>query len=341
MGSKKFIVSLLFYLVLHSSLAASEVNLKAEEDKSEIKCENGTRITPYVCLTSGYNKANSPRTDGNPKVQINSTWYVNNIREVNAVERYMTIDVTMMIYWVDNRITKKFVESEMHMYGHRGHAQAGTIILPIEAAPIIWIPDFYIYEMKSFESYKVLSSINSLAILYNFWFDKNDYATEFTLNNTVIQYYIDAKAKVYCNEFVFNNFPMEENYCTFLLGTSMTKANFIWYREDRNYDNIVNKAQNGYTVTNVSWINQKPREINAWYGGFGGKAVGFKVSMKRDVVPYVIQYYIPCAAIVLLTQISFIIPLTAIPGRVALLVTEFLTLINIFIHQQVDNGIYK
>ena len=40
-------------------------------------------------------------------------------------------------------------------------------------------------------------------------------------------------------------------------------------------------------------------------------------------------------AIVVVAQISFIIPMSAIPGRVALVVTQFLTLTNIFIHEMV------
>ena len=68
-----------------------------------------------------------------------------------------------------------------------------------------------------------------------------------------------------------------------------------------------------------------------------GTAIGFRVYLRRKVTPFAIQYYIPCAAIVMLTQISFIVPISSIPGRVVLLITEFLTLINIFIHQQVTS----
>ena len=67
-----------------------------------------------------------------------------------------------------------------------------------------------------------------------------------------------------------------------------------------------------------------------------GKVIGFTISMRRKVWNYPITYYIPCALIVMLTQTSFIVPISAIPGRMAFLVTEFLTLTNIFIHQQVN-----
>ena len=57
--------------------------------------------------------------------------------------------------------------------------------------------------------------------------------------------------------------------------------------------------------------------------------------MSRRLQPFIMECYLPCIAIVIVSHISFILPLDAIPGRVALLVTQFLTLTNICIHQQV------
>ena len=58
--------------------------------------------------------------------------------------------------------------------------------------------------------------------------------------------------------------------------------------------------------------------------------------MKRRVTPFFFKYFVPCMAIVAVSQISFIIPPNAIPGRIGLIVTQFLTLTNIFIYQMVS-----
>ena len=63
---------------------------------------------------------------------------------------------------------------------------------------------------------------------------------------------------------------------------------------------------------------------------------GFDIKLQRFIQPYVFQYYFPCAAIVIISQISFTIPVSAIPGRVGIIVTQFLTLTNIFIYQMVS-----
>ncbi len=52
--------------------------------------------------------------------------------------------------------------------------------------------------------------------------------------------------------------------------------------------------------------------------------------------PFVLKYHVPSAGIVLLCHISYVIPPnTAIPGRVALLATNFLALSNLFGTHQV------
>ena len=56
----------------------------------------------------------------------------------------------------------------------------------------------------------------------------------------------------------------------------------------------------------------------------------------RQIDAYFYQCYVPCIFIVTMSFSSFIIPVTAIPGRVAIIVTQFLTLTNIFIHQMVS-----
>ena len=68
--------------------------------------------------------------------------------------------------------------------------------------------------------------------------------------------------------------------------------------------------------------------------------VGFDIKMQRIISSFIFKCYLPCIAIVVASSISFIVPLSALPGRIALMVTQFLTLTNIFIHQIVSNSIF-
>ena len=79
---------------------------------------------------------------------------------------------------------------------------------------------------------------------------------------------------------------------------------------------ITRSLDEGFTVENVSYVD-------------------LRFHMKRILSPFVFQYHLPSAAIVSVSQISFIIPTSAIPGRIGLLATLFLTLINLFINHMV------
>ena len=63
---------------------------------------------------------------------------------------------------------------------------------------------------------------------------------------------------------------------------------------------------------------------------------GYGIKINRLPSKYLFQYYVPCVTIVMASTLSFIVPSTAAPGRIALVVTQFLTLTNVFIYQKVN-----
>ena len=56
---------------------------------------------------------------------------------------------------------------------------------------------------------------------------------------------------------------------------------------------------------------------------------GFVVSMKRSTTPYYMNVFLPSALLTITSFIGFLIPPEIVPGRMALLVTQFLMLVNI------------
>ena len=57
---------------------------------------------------------------------------------------------------------------------------------------------------------------------------------------------------------------------------------------------------------------------------------GFEMVLRRKVPPYLITWYLPSAMFVLVSWISLLIPPENVPGRMALLITVLLVLVNIF-----------
>ena len=56
---------------------------------------------------------------------------------------------------------------------------------------------------------------------------------------------------------------------------------------------------------------------------------GFKMVLRRSVKPFIINVYLPTSLLVVVSFIGFLIPADMVPGRMALIVTTFLMLVNI------------
>ena len=145
----------------------------------------------------------------------------------------------------------------------------------------------------------------------------------------VVTSYISWSLTISC-PFDFPNFPFDKTKCPLIIrfrnvdasfGTS--KKTFIDFMEQTDMDGFkIGLKQTD--VNKTSWANINITQMKV------------DIILERQVSKYVFQYYIPCFTIVIATSFSFIVPLSAIPGRIALIVTQFLTLTNIFINQMVS-----
>ena len=57
---------------------------------------------------------------------------------------------------------------------------------------------------------------------------------------------------------------------------------------------------------------------------------GFELKLTRKMAFYIITYYFPTGMFVIVSWISFLVPPESVPGRMTILVTVFLCLVNIF-----------
>ena len=81
----------------------------------------------------------------------------------------------------------------------------------------------------------------------------------------------------------------------------------------------------------VSVIPLETQDRILSYGELGNFSVaGFEMVLERHLSHYLITYYLPSGLFVVVSWISFMVPPDIIPGRMALLVTLFLVLVNIF-----------
>ena len=153
--------------------------------------------------------------------------------------------------------------------------------------------------------------------------------------------YSEVKLSLFC-DFKFGDFPMDTQMCPFVYTNENAKGlHLLPYVDDvstigrrisseLDWDTYSYSAseKDGFEIeTSFVHGNDLDKEnLHYW---------GFNVTMRRIISPYAFQYFLPAAAIVGVSQISFIIPPSSIPGRIGLLATLFLTLMNIFINHMV------
>ena len=83
-----------------------------------------------------------------------------------------------------------------------------------------------------------------------------------------------------------------------------------------------------YTCTSEQF-NTDLKKYNTW-NGFNYSSEGFTLRIKRQYRKHIMNYYLPSTLIIMLSWVSFVIPPEVIPGRMGLLVTLVLVLVNLF-----------
>ena len=260
-----------------------------------------------------------PPEDGTTKVY--STIETQNVRDVDAKKKTLSIDFTLTMRWLDSRIKTGF--------SHDNNESEEALLGPA-AIDKIWSPDLHILSRQSFKIKEEWATLITTRILKNRDINILDgkSSTRYELSIPTVEMKYEVKTTVYCMDWTYFAYPMDNQTCNVSFGSASASSIFTFLNTREQKFNRTTYTALDFDVS-IRFFDQN---INN-----GRNHVGITILMKRLTTSYIYKYYAPCIAIVLVSEIGFIIPASAIPGRVALLVTQFLTLINLFIHQMVNN----
>ena len=295
-------------LTIFTTITASKTALRNRQIKEAGCTTRGFLLTKGACKIEGYSNYNVPQK-GSTKVysQISKE----EVRMVNDKENAVTVEFSLTLLWVDHRIKTHFSGED------REH---GGIDLGIGRTDNIWKPDLHIYNLSDYDAFTRSMKTMGLKMLSS---------NPLNVTETVVEYKIRGKATVYCN-FRLDNYPMDSQKCEFRFGSHSFTFVFVLFDPKNAYHYTKHYKTSEFGLITTFVDDEDSENIS------DGHAVGFDLQMHRILQPFIMEYYLPCIAIVVMSQISFVIPLSAIPGRVALAVTQFLTLTNIFILQMVS-----
>ena len=338
MFSKCIILSILFLIDKIRAFQENkndEINITSCRDhlKKDLGCvplekwssmELSNNAVDVVCMSKDYKVGNEPKEIGmNPILMI---FKESTIVDMDEKKKTITMDFQLLSLWRDERIKAIFSKG------------LGIITLPpvtTEDKPIIWNP-FLELEIRSLKERRyILDPVVSKMGLYSSNIANNilkraSEVTFFPANSSVVWSKIYWRATVSCS-FNFSNFPFDRQKCHVRMSLpfnwNLTLHNNKFYTT--RYD-----ADGFYISVHKFGPSKHYQEQLARYT----TRFGIVIDAKRQISKYGFQYCLPSITIVMASSVSFIIPVSKIPGRVALVVTQFLTLTNIFIHQMVHTS---
>ena len=302
------------------SYAAKEANYVDVVREKRFKCDTNETILIFgVCKQEGYQEIHRPN-----KTQTQIYYQFQDIDIHNVNEEENTIQINMKYYktWTDARINvdPSYTETLSH-YGFDGISFEWHREYPARR-PHIWFPGGikmpYVTNKRITDEYATVI----------FATGESDLWPPGDPNATRVVQEIDIHISLFC-DFDLGMFPFDTQYCD-LFHSNYGKRGLSLH--------LFPKTKTSYNRTLIKDGLTFTSNIREGYNDKNHSFVGFNFKIERITSPYVIQYYLPCASIVGVSQISFIIPASSVPGRTGLLATLFLTLTNLFINHMVHSN---
>ena len=331
MNSKLNLCLEFIIIILNSDKVLGDVTTVSSADNieiSNIKKDNSisayptpfhvcNKDRPYVwCLPSDYDK-NVPPWRYRGLENLTLPWYYNfffnlfEVQEIHEFDRTLTIDMYFGLLWIEPRLKINGTAIEKDIEAHTVEYDVGRFIgIPLNNLEDFWLPDLEIYGLRSFDTSRVLKPSASLKIN----------------KGKVLRYVVRVRTALSC-QMDFHLYPFDSHECVFRAGSfyqhqDVVKCTSSFGHDPEDQRNLEYKI----IITNLS-LDQKTYE----YLGYDWATCGFKILLERTLTQILFQVYFTSALLVIVTWVSFILKPENVPGRMGLLVTAFLTLINIFI----------
>jgi len=266
----------------------------------------------YVwCLPKDYNQEKHPFSyykleNRSLPWDYDFKFVIDEISNINDKAQSMMISMYFAVSWTEPRliINQSATEWTEERTGPKDQVNESP-----ETLKYIWYPELEIYGLETFDRQRVLKEMSGVRIR----------------KNKTINYELNVRITISC-QMNFDDYPLDAHTCQFQVGSYYDtqeivtcKAHFI-YDQDRqrslqHFLQIEDLPECFHTVDIPSGIYS---------------ACGFQVKLQRKQMQYVVQVYLPSAMFVIVSWVSFLVKPEVVPGRMAMLVTLFLVLINIF-----------
>jgi len=292
---------LFLQLLLLSSFLSTNV-AKKSKSKSRKKNERASLLG----LTDEYSTFELPFKYSPNLIKIG--FEISDVLAINDKDYSITFGLYFSVEWLEPRLN---LSKDLWSEGNRT-TEMELVPVNLELIKNLWLPNIFIYNLKSFKTIDVLSKLAGL------WIDSKKRI-----------YYSQATHITFICPMVFDSFPLDTQQCKFQVGSySYDMTRMVFDVSTLGYIQNTQSIILDYDIE-IKELNKNDQIFEA--GALGNFSLaGFEMNLSRHVMSYIITYYLPSGLFVLVSWISFLIPPDIVPGRMALLITLFLVLVNIF-----------
>jgi len=233
---------------------------------------------------------------------------IKDIPKIDDKDFSVTLNAFFVVQWTDERLLIDQEQIELNL----SPDEDPNAWIPVDVSFIkeFWLPDAEILNLKEFKTLDVLSKLEGL------WLNRNQ----------EIMYAVATRITFIC-PMTFNSFPLDVQVCLFQVGSFNYDNTKMVFNDSFIAEEGAIRSVLDYAIQ-IRMLPDKNKNYMALTGNYS--VAGFELTLRRKVSHYIITCYLPSGMFVIVSWISFLIPPDIVPGRMTLLITVFLVLVNIF-----------
>ncbi|XP_045067366.1 gamma-aminobutyric acid receptor subunit pi-like [Coregonus clupeaformis] len=242
-------------------------------------------------LMKGYNKYLRPFFDNGP-VTVGMSLDIASIDTISEINMDYTATIFLRQRWTDERLVFE---------GNKSLSLDGRLV------ELLWVPDTFIVDSKK-------SFLHDITV-------ENRLIRIFP-NGTVL-YALRITTTVACN-MDLTKYPMDKQTCTLQLeswGYNINDVMFYWTRGNESVSGLDTLRLAQYTVED----HYTSASEAIYETGHYPKLI-FHFELKRSILYFILETYVPSSLLVVLSWVSFWISQSSVPARICIGVTTVLTM---------------
>ena len=306
-------ISLVLILLLVSFtgiVPADEGDTCTKDDfNNDHTCKDNQPFT--WCLPKGYSKEDDPfrytyLTNMSLPWSYDFKFIIKEVSNVNDKAQSISVSMYFGVSWFEPRLK---INESAEDWTETKMGPPDEVNVSPETLKYLWYPELEIYGLENFNLHRVLKEMSGVRII----------------KNQTIHYELRVVITISC-QMTFDNYPLDQHLCPFQIGSYYGTVKTVTCSSYYEFDEKRQRSLQHFI--NILPLSETDQTVILPSGAYA--ACGFAVSLTRMRMQTIIQTYLPSTMFVMVSWVSFLIKPEVVPGRMALLITLFLVLTNIF-----------